>query len=57
MTKFSKIYQDHKTKKEQKKIQNKNLKRVGYGYIKRRLGLLSTEVGTPTYIENEEKIK
>jgi len=57
MTRFSKIYQDHKTKKEQKKIQNENLKRVGNGYIKRRLGLLSTEVGTATYLENEEKIK
>lgn len=52
MTRFAKLYQAHKKKKEQKnKIPKINtLNREGYGYIKRRIGLLSNEVGTPTYL-------
>jgi len=45
MTRFAKLYQAHKKKKEQ---QNKILNRVGCGYIKRRLGLLSNEVELAT---------
>ena len=53
MTRFAKLYQTHKDKEEKKKTHNKMLNREGYGYIKRRLGLLSREVGKPTYLENE----
>jgi len=53
MTRFAKLYQTHKEKKERKNIHHKMLNREGYGYIKRRLGLLSVEVGKPTYLINE----
>ena len=44
MTRFSKIYSD----KSEKKV--KSLNREGYGYIKRRVGLLSNELNGPTYL-------
>jgi len=49
MTRFTKIYEAHKQKKELKKQKIEQISREGYGYIKRRLGLLSNEVGTPTF--------
>jgi len=33
---------------------NNSLNREGYRYIKRRIGLLSSEVGTPTYMSITE---
>ena len=52
MTRFAKIYESYKENKKQKNkvIVNKTLNREGYGYIKRRVGLLSNEVGKPTYL-------
>ncbi|MCD4667582.1 MAG: hypothetical protein K8R44_03160 [Sulfurimonas sp.] len=52
MTKFAKIYEAHKKRKAVAKSNPKinSLNREGYGYIKRRVGLLSNEVGTPTYL-------
>jgi len=61
MTRFEKIYGDYacckKRKKEKILIQMKkvnHLNREGYGYIKRRVGLLSNEVKSPTYFYIQE---
>ncbi len=43
MTRFAKKYQEFKTSKKS------TLNREGYGYIKRRVGLLSNELNAPTY--------
>ena len=49
MTRFSKVYEKLWSKKE--KTYNVNaLNREGYGYIKRRVGLLSNELKGPTYL-------
>ena len=53
MIRFAKLCQAQKEKKEKKNTHHKMLNREGYGHIKRRLGLLSIEVGKPTYLENE----
>jgi len=52
MTRFAKIYEAHKKRKSvaASKPKINSLNREGYGYIKRRIGLLSSEVGTPTYL-------
>ena len=52
MTRFSKIYEEHKRKKatRSKISKNNSLNREGYGYIKRRVGLLSNELDGPTYL-------
>jgi len=44
MTRFTKMYESYKKSKENKIPKIEPLKRVGSGYIKRRLGLLSNEV-------------
>ena len=49
MTRFAKIYEAHKQKKEFKKQKTQEMNRAGYGYIKRRIGLLSNEVTGPTF--------
>ena len=51
MTRFAKIYQDHKKRKAELKNTPKEnaMNRQGYGYIKRRVGLLSNELTAPTY--------
>jgi len=51
MTRFAKIYQEHKKrKKEKSKLPKENsLNREGYGYIKRRVGILPSELEAPTY--------
>ena len=51
MTRFSKIYQLYGHKKlDTTKSENSHItKRAGYGYIKRRVGLLSNEVDGPIY--------
>jgi len=56
MTRFAKIYEAHKHKKEIacKIPKNNSMNREGYGYIKRRMGLLSVEVGSPTYLSITE---
>jgi len=56
MTRFAKIYETHRYFNVQKcKIpKNNTMNREGYGYIKRRVGLLSSEVGTPTYLAISE---
>ncbi len=56
MTRFQKIYSDYKYKHELncKIAKNNSMNREGYGYIKRRVGLLSAEVGTPTYMSVTE---
>ncbi len=51
MTRFEKIYQEHKRRKELNKEKIKDINVEGYGYIKRRLGLLSNELKGPTYCE------
>ena len=53
MTRFAKIYESYKSKKIKSTTTN-SLNREGYGYIKRRVGLLSNEVGTPTYLATTE---
>ena len=55
MTRFAKKYQEQKKKKEELKKTQKTLNREGYGYIKRRVGLLSNELKTPTYCSLSEK--
>lgn len=53
MTRFAKIYQEYKSQKVN------TLNREGYGYIKRRVGLLSNELKAPTYcsiIDKSESI-
>jgi len=56
MTRFRKIYSDYRYEhsKECKISKNNSLNREGYGYIKRRVGLLSNEVAGPTYISLSE---
>lgn len=56
MTRFAKIYEAHKKRKAIKDSSSKinTLNREGYGYIKRRVGLLSNEVQTPTYLAVDE---
>ncbi len=49
MTRFSKIYEAHKQKKELKRQRIEEINVEGYGYIKRRIGLLSNEVKSPTF--------
>ena len=49
MTRFSKIYEAHKQNKEIKKQKLQEINVEGYGYIKRRIGLLSNEVKSPTF--------
>ena len=53
MTRFSKIYENFKVQKPHKESKGEkvnNLSREGYGYIKRRKGLLSYELDGPTYL-------
>jgi len=52
MTRFEKIYEQYRYFNEQKckMPRNNSMNREGYGYIKRRIGLLSNEVGSPTYL-------
>jgi len=59
MTRFTKIYQAEKMNKKQsaKTLKINSMNREGYGYIKRRLGLLSNEVKTPTYLTLTELSK
>ncbi len=56
MTRFAKIYTNYRYEHSKKcKIPKANsMNREGYGYIKRRVGLLSSEVGTPTYLAPTE---
>ena len=49
MTRFAKIYEAHKEKRALKKQKNEKINIEGYGYIKRRVGLLSNEVKSPTF--------
>ena len=39
---------------KKKDSKNEHLSREGYGYIKRRVGLLSNEVKTPSYSATEK---
>ena len=52
MTRFAKIYEKHKRKEAtySKIPKNNSMNREGYGYIKRRIGLLSNEIDSPTYM-------
>ena len=52
MTRFAKIYDNYKTKKKENPKNALNIE--GYGYIKRRVGLLSNEVDSPTYLVVDE---
>ncbi len=56
MTRFAKIYQEHKKKKEElRKLPKQNsFNREGYGYIKRRVGILPSELETPSYTSISE---
>ncbi len=56
MTRFEKIYESHKCKQNPycKIPKNNSMNREGYGYIKRRLGLLSNEIENPTYLALSE---
>ena len=56
MTRYLKIYSDYRYEHSKKcKIPKANsMNREGYGYIKRRLGLLSNELKSPTYLAIEE---
>ncbi len=49
MTRFTKIYEAHKEKKKLKQQKTQDINIEGYGYIKRRIGLLSNELNSPTY--------
>ena len=51
MTRFAKIYQERKKRKAELRNTPKenSMNRQGYGYIKRRVGLLSNELNAPTY--------
>jgi len=51
MTRWERIYGNYRDFREQscKIHKNNSMNREGYGYIKRRVGLLSYEVGSPTY--------
>jgi len=52
LTRFEKVYNKYRYFNEQKceMPKNNSMNREGYGYIKRRVGLLSSEVGSPTYL-------
>jgi len=52
MTRFAKIYGKYfyKHESECKIPKNNAMNREGYGYIKRRVGLLSNELNGPTYL-------
>ena len=56
MTRFAKIYGKYlyKHSDECKIPKNNSLNREGYGYIKRRVGLLSNELSGPTYLALSE---
>ena len=56
MTRFSKIYGKYLNKNSVKSKEKKpnSLNREGYGYIKRRVGLLSNELNGPTYLALSE---
>ncbi len=49
MTRFAEIYEAHKKNKQKKIAKREQLSVVGYGYIKRRVGLLSNELSGPVY--------
>ena len=55
MTRFEKIHETYDTYKKRKALRcniprNNSMNREGYGYIKRRVGLLSNELNGPTYL-------
>jgi len=52
MTRFDKIYTDYRYKRElaARVPKYNSMNREGYGYIKRRVGLLSNELDSPTYL-------
>jgi len=52
MTRFAKIYGKYfyKHSAECKISKYNSMNREGYGYIKRRVGLLSNELNSPTYM-------
>ncbi len=56
MTRFRKIYGDyvHRKKESSEIPKNSTMNREGYGYIKRRVGLLSNELKSPTYLATTE---
>lgn len=56
MTRFAKIYGKLRNRENvREKPENVNsMNREGYGYIKRRVGLLSNEVEGPTYLSISE---
>ncbi len=53
MTRFEKIYGKYFYKSENRcnVLKHNSMNREGYGYIKRRVGLLSNELCSPTYTE------
>lgn len=56
MIKYKEIYNRLKEKRKNRApSKNKGLNREGYGYIKRRMGLLSNEVQKPTYSSEKEQ--
>ncbi len=55
MTRFEKIHETYEAYKRRKALRcnipkNNSMNREGYGYIKRRVGLLSNELKGPTYL-------
>ncbi len=59
MTRFEKVHESYECYKKRKALRcniprNNSMNREGYGYIKRRVGLLSNEVGSPTYLAISE---
>jgi hypothetical protein len=58
MRRFAKVYESFKKRRQEKIIckitKNNSLNREGYGYIKRRVGLLSSELKSPTYLALSE---
>jgi len=56
MTRFAKICQERKKRKKEKSNLSKenSLNREGYGYIKRRVGILPSELEAPTYTSVNE---
>lgn len=56
MTRFAKIYGEYFYKYENvcNVLKHNSMNREGYGYIKRRVGLLSNELCSPTYTEIAE---
>jgi len=64
MTRFAKVYENYESYKKRQKeklickiAKNNSLNREGYGYIKRRVGLLSNELKSPTYLALTELSK